>query len=552
MTTSNDKWQPTNTVNVVLAVACWLTLFSAEAVANYFLPDRAAGVSYYYVAIFLTSVLCLLIPLLGARQIGCDVQELCLYDVFVQFFGAVTYTPGQPAIAYLILAQLVFLLKTIRVVWPIFSIAKKLPESWPVFGVITFINRNRFPYLPWGQLWPKWRGGLCAGFGLVGFAYLMQLGVTDRVMPIGPGCIMLTVLLSSKRLVDYLEASINNYTQMSEALIAEKTRAVEHAKYATELATQNTALTAANDDLATEKTRVDEYARAMAEKNELLEQQRTELASQYSQLTALSEERATMMADLAERNRSLRDASHDFIIPLLELSTWAEEAKAEAVSEKQATYLDQLNKGLEALSSMMEDIIEQAKVSTELAKPQVRDLSTAELEDFFDMRFRKMAVNHNVWFEISETDFTVHADPMLLRRVISNLINNAILYSEAGTDIDLRFTRTSRAAYVSVRNNGAGMEGCAGRDRAANFDTMLTRIKAQRQTFNRTVHDGPQGHGLGLQIVKRLCDEMGTTMMLYSHPNLGTIFRFKLPLGDKVANVRAAPGDNPPTAMGGQ
>jgi signal transduction histidine kinase len=483
-------WQRANTTEIILAAAVWATLFAAEMVAGFAL--RFAGkpptASYHFVAIGLTLALFCATPLFGKRPLANDIRALCFYDVLVEFYGLLGYLHGDSDAGYLILAQWVINLKFLRVTWPLLSIFYNIPLTWPPFGPIALLARltrksNANAQSPGGA------EKVYLAFGvLLICAALMHLPKITEGVPVKAILTLIAGLYGTRKLIARLEAEEDEHTLTQQAL--GETRAHDAAKaiYITELAEKNT------------------------------------------QLEALGAERAAMLADLAERNASLRDASHDFKIPLKSLGAWIDLAQARAPDPTTSQYLRNTENGLEELSSMMDDIIEQAKVSTALLVPTVQTQNVEELARFFDTRFREMARKRGVWFGVNRKQpFDVAANTMILRRIISNLVNNAILYSEEDTEITLWLRHSPKWAYVRIINPGAGMPGLNGPDRAANFDLLLERVKASRQTISNAAN-GLQGHGLGLQIVKRLCDELGTTITLYSHPDLGTCFRFRVPL----------------------
>jgi signal transduction histidine kinase len=268
---------------------------------------------------------------------------------------------------------------------------------------------------------------------------------------------------------------------------------------------------------------------ALTEKNAEIERQAAELALKNTQLEALSAERAAMLADLAERNVSLRDAGHDFKVPLLGLTSLLNQVQDRATDDVQVQLLEQLDKGVEELRIMMFDLIEQGKAGTEMGKPLVQRLNVLDLAAYFHDSFYLAAHKRDVSFAVREEDFAIVANEMLLRRVISNLANNAILYSEPGTRVTLSFRRSSKRCFVRVYNTGPGIAEGSGPNRTANFNALIDRIKHRRQPITP---NASQGHGLGLQIVERLCTELGTSISLQSHPGTFTVFRFSLPLAD--------------------
>ena len=515
----NFSWKPVETIEIVHAALIWITLFAAEGVASFILLQTTSAVSYFIVAIVLTLVFCLAIPLLGKKQLVFDIQELCLYDFFVQVIGLTLYLMGFSSVIYLTLAQLIFVLKLVRLVWPIYSRVKSLPTEWPSFGIIAIFhhgNKNRANFqLNKSQVVKL----VFLGLLVLAVSFLMQKMLSQKPIPVAALGTLFIMFLGTNSLIRYLESREDAHNGIQHALGHAEGEAAAYAKSVAELTAKN--------------SEIERQAAELAVKHAQLEQQALELTAKNRQLEALSAERAAMMQELAERNTSLRDANHDYKVPLLELTSLVDQAQELATNAVQSKFLNRLDLGLEELRYVMGDIIEQAKVSTELTTPQMQRLEAQDLADFFHERFHRKAEKRGVSFEILEIeeDFAVFTNEMLLRRVITNLANNAILYAKPGRQVTLSFRRSPSRCYVRVFDTGPGIQDANGADRAANFNALIDRIKQQRQPISPYIEES-QGHGLGLQIVQRLCRELGTHVELKSKPGLGTVFRFSLPLAD--------------------
>lgn len=511
--------QPINTIILVHAALIWIGLLSADSGAAYVLRRYGTGEAYYLVAIILTTLLCILMPLLGNKPLVHDIQEICLYDVFIQLLGLFLHKSKVVPDMYLTAAQVIIIWKGIRLTWPIYCKNLNLPSQWPVFGLLGLYRMWRHGVetdrLSAKQ---KWHLYLII-IGLPIALFIVQQAAFISALPMREILTLLAVFCGTAVLIGQLEARDLEHAQVQHALGRAEGESAAYAKSVAELTAKN--------------AEIERQAAELQIKHAQLEQQALELATKNQQLEALSTERAAMMQDLAERNVSLRDANHDYKVPLLELTSLVDRAQEQAINAAQSKLLNRLELGLEELRFIMADIIEQAKVSTELTTPQMQRLDVLELAEFFEQRFDRIAEKRGVSFEIREMKeaFSVFTNEMLLRRVITNLANNAILYAKPGREVTLSFRRVATRCYVSVYDTGPGIQGANGRDRAANFDALIERIKQQRQPISPYVEES-QGHGLGLQIVQRLCRELGTQVELKSKPGLGTVFRFSLPLAD--------------------
>ncbi|MEN9867677.1 MAG: hypothetical protein RL748_3267 [Pseudomonadota bacterium] len=98
--------------------------------------------NYYGCAILFAIVLVVAFRCLGNSQLIRDLQEICLYDVFVQIYGFFA-APGTQYGWYLILANAVLLLKFLRLAWFGRNQAGQLQAGWPVFGILGYFDKHR-------------------------------------------------------------------------------------------------------------------------------------------------------------------------------------------------------------------------------------------------------------------------------------------------------------------------------------------------------------------------------------------------------------------------
>jgi two-component system, sensor histidine kinase len=116
----------------------------------------------------------------------------------------------------------------------------------------------------------------------------------------------------------------------------------------------------------------------------------------------------------------------------------------------------------------------------------------------------------------------VHADPLLVERILRNLVSNAIRYTNDGTVL-VGARRRGDKVVLQVYDTGVGIRP---EERVRIFEEFY-------QVPNTEVVEPHQrkGLGLGLAIVKRLADLMGAPLSVSSQPGRGTVFTLELPAG---------------------
>src|SRR5690606_21550111 len=122
-----------------------------------------------------------------------------------------------------------------------------------------------------------------------------------------------------------------------------------------------------------------------------------------------------------------------------------------------------------------------------------------------------------VRLRLEAAPLVVHADPVALRRVVENLVVNALDSLENGNGMVTVSTHTEpadagRQTVIAVADTGTGIA-----------PEVIERI------FDDFYTTRPHGTGLGLSIVRRLVTDMGGRIRVASEPGRGTTFRIELP-----------------------
>jgi signal transduction histidine kinase/CheY-like chemotaxis protein len=262
--------------------------------------------------------------------------------------------------------------------------------------------------------------------------------------------------------------------------------------------------------------------RISREKDVLLERLRSETeAAQQARRTA---EEASL-----SKSRFLAAASHDLRQPLHTLmlfSSLLERGKAENRQQfvqhiqSAAASLDKLFSGLLDLSKLDAGAVS-ASVSEvglhTLVEPVVGELSVAAAQKGLALHLR-----------VDEC-LLVRTDPFLFERVLRNLIDNAIKYTERG-EVEVTAAVEGRRVLLAVRDTGSGIP-------AADLERVFDEFHQLRNP-NRAPE---RGSGLGLAIVRRLCELLGHRIELRSAEGAGSTFTVALELVDGTATAPDGP-----------
>ena len=183
--------------------------------------------------------------------------------------------------------------------------------------------------------------------------------------------------------------------------------------------------------------------------------------------------------------------AHDLKTPLMAISGCAEMLSENPSQEKQKHYSEMILTNVRYMDSMITNVLELSKIesSTELKRENF-DIKRAA-QDAAD-KYRIMADENNVTVKISGSG-TVNADKLLMTQAVDNLISNAVKYASAGSTIEVSVSDNS----FTVKNRYDGKN-----DKTAD-ELFKPFVKGDSS------RSGQNGSGLGLYIVKNICDKHG-------------------------------------------
>ncbi|MDA0345603.1 MAG: ATP-binding protein [Proteobacteria bacterium] len=126
--------------------------------------------------------------------------------------------------------------------------------------------------------------------------------------------------------------------------------------------------------------------------------------------------------------------------------------------------------------------------------------------------------NCQITYHFSNMDATVISDSVLLMRIFSNIISNAVKYKKDKICISV-FLHEYKSHYrINIKDAGIGIE-----------ENVLKNIFAQYERGENFLTNRIKGHGLGMSIVKSLCDELKIKLSVNSVPHKGTNVSLNIP-----------------------
>lgn len=237
--------------------------------------------------------------------------------------------------------------------------------------------------------------------------------------------------------------------------------------------------------------------------------------------------------DMAERVLSLRRAekellanvSHELRTPLARIRM-ALDLVREGDTARAAGYVADIEEDLEELERLLDDVMTAARfelaqggAGDPLPPLRKRAVSALQLLDATRQRFERRTPERQLEVSIAPDAPEVEADLTLLRRVLDNLLDNAVKFSDPATPIRLAAERAPQGGLsVVVEDRGIGI---APADLPRVFEPFF---RADRSRARAT-----GGVGLGLALGRRIVEAHGGTITAESEPEHGSTFRVTIP-----------------------
>jgi signal transduction histidine kinase len=203
-----------------------------------------------------------------------------------------------------------------------------------------------------------------------------------------------------------------------------------------------------------------------------------------------------------------------------------------------AKSLDVLDRQSQQLGRLVDDLLDIGGISRgefELRKTRI-DLRTA-IDQALQMNEPLIkSRGHQLDLSIPATPLYLEADPHRITQIVSNLLNNAVKYTEPGGQIWLTVDAEDNTAVVRVRDNGIGIA-----------PDMLTRVFDLFARVDQPQSSGREGLGIGLALVHRLVQQHGGTITAQSAGlGAGAEFTVRLPLESGSPGKPPAKADTTP------
>lgn len=223
------------------------------------------------------------------------------------------------------------------------------------------------------------------------------------------------------------------------------------------------------------------------------------------QLTRFEKDKNEALRWAQQQSDQLANATHDLRSPLYALRM---AVKAQTDSQTSSEVMQFLNRNMDYMQSLLADVITNAR---DTSRPKVTVCNINEIFTTCAERHYSLLKEKSVSLRIAQTSAIVNTSPVLLERIIDNLLTNAVKYTHKGS-ILMGVRRRGECLEIQLHDTGPGLTEQQIKDALKPF----VQIESWDQQST--------GYGLGLSIVKSFCDQLDHQLTIHSRPGHGSVF----------------------------
>lgn len=215
------------------------------------------------------------------------------------------------------------------------------------------------------------------------------------------------------------------------------------------------------------------------------------------------------------RQEFVANVSHEIGTPLTTIKGYAELLLDGAIDDKSVAmeFLNEINVAADRMKLLRDDLLDLSRFDTKVNKLNMEDVNLVSLVSGCCRQNLIVADNkeQNIVFNPPEKPMYIYADPGRINQVITNIMSNAMKYSDKGSTINIRLKETDNYYHLEIADNGIGMP-------KESLDRIFDRFYRVDKARSRAMG----GNGLGLAIVKEIMDAHKGSIKVYSALEKGT------------------------------
>src|SRR5690554_1487707 len=226
---------------------------------------------------------------------------------------------------------------------------------------------------------------------------------------------------------------------------------------------------------------------------------------------------AKQVAEQAHQSKSrfFAAASHDLMQPFNAATLFCEMLVQRTAGEAHH-FAQQIHRSLQNAEELLTMLLEMTKLDSATLQPEIREVGLSEVMLPLVDSVKVLAQDKGIEFKVFYSSARVRTDTKLLRRVLQNLLSNAVRYTDKGKVL-MGVRRRGDCIEIQILDTGRGIP-----------------VEQQHEIFNEfhqlEHNEQNPGLGLGLAIVERMCRLLNVPLSLRSKVGRGTCFSVRVPL----------------------
>jgi signal transduction histidine kinase len=238
-------------------------------------------------------------------------------------------------------------------------------------------------------------------------------------------------------------------------------------------------------------------------------------------------ETANRQLEMADRYKShfLASASHDLRQPLHALNLFVAQLQTEKKAAERNRLVTRIDAAVASMNELFEALLDMTKLEAGILQANPTEFAAQRLLDRIETTFAELADKKGLSLRVVPCSAWVRSDPILLERILFNLVGNAVRYT-AGGGVVVGCRRRATQLRIDVCDTGAGIPEDQRQSIFSEFYQLATPDPDRRS-----------GLGLGLAIVDRLGRLLGHPVQLQSNPGRGSRFSVSVPLAAELRDT---------------
>lgn len=258
------------------------------------------------------------------------------------------------------------------------------------------------------------------------------------------------------------------------------------------------------------------------------------LAEKVEQQKLIESARAEAERANLGKTSFLAAAGHDLRQPMHALTLYHGHLQSRNADPALHDTIERIGKSIDAMQDLLDSVLQVSRLMLGAVKPAIAHFPLARVLERLDAQLRPLAEHKGLAFEVNGSAAVLHTDELLLERILRNLVMNAIRYTDRGS-VRVRCGTVGSRTRIAVADTGLGIR----REHVAKVFEEFFQV-------DNEARDRRKGLGLGLSIVRHLCELLGLRLRLRTRFGRGTVFTLHLPPGDPARVPAAAVPDARP------